>query len=587
MDASTFADDDISIYYTLGGNDQEALNPETSLSFLPSDPIAPASPGPLFPNLSVEKLLNLELDPPDHVVDVIEGSDTLIGYSYSDSNSAPGVRVQASLRVALTKTETTTIHLQYQTEMGIPVSDFTGFTTPCYAMFSIVDDWTYTPTTEHVLISSVADGGIVGNYQYITLTISGTREYPQAWNTNASVELIPAIPRYAKSYAISTGGSDVWDHLHYVATLSWTAYTSDSSEIEDLEMQFTLPRGMFFVFAGTHSGKDAGAKFARWETYEFHLLQLDKTTSAVVKDIYFTPPDDGADRSIIAKFKTDSPGLPKGFFCYGRYTHAHTFSIKATDIVAAYADFPGLYSAPSGNQITLDANGFLPTGYKYQIKIRIHGHGADRRKGAIYYATLGPNDASGSSDNYETRLYRVKELDYSEVLRYPNQTLLAIALNSTTTTGGQMPTVVANWDFAVKYWNGTAWVEGHTKNPAELATGICYNSLWGGGVGGPESDASKDANMAEKMDLSVWREFAIHCDDTTVTTGPLAGEPNYIFNGLYDSQRPFWDVLTEVCAVANARPYFDGSKISVYWEQDNEFRVWSHALSTTGSDSIN
>jgi len=589
MDASTFADDDISIFYTDGSNAQAALTTD-STSFLTADPIAPASSGPLFPALSVETLLNTELVAPDHIVDYVESGSVFVGYSHQENPDHP--LLTASLRVAVVKTDST-IYAYYKTDSGVAVGDFTGFTTPCYVALTVTDLGNYLTTTEWILVSNIVDGGVTGDYQYLTLTVSGTRELPQAWSIADLVYFSPAISRSEKTYTVTLSGTDVWDQYHYLADASWTAYTSTLSAIEDLEMQFVLPRGLYLAYGGSHSGHAAGAKLPRWETYAFHVLQLDASTSEVEKDILFTPPDDGSSLSIIAAYKTASPGMPRAFMTYGSYSHAHTFSIKATDIVAAYADFPALFTTPSGTQLALDGDGYLPTGHKYQIKLRIHGHGAEGRKGGMFYSTIGPNDPGGSTDNYETRLYRIKELDYGEVLRYPNQALLAIVMNSTPVSGGQMPVVVANYDYTVNYWDGTDWTEGHTKNPAQLATGFCYSSLWGAGIGGASDSEDEDVvtakqvAIAEAVDLVKFAAFAVFCADTAVTTDDLAGEPNYIYNGLLDSQRPFWDVLTEVCAVANGRPYFDGPKISVYWEEDQTtvIQVFNSATMKEGSFS--
>lgn len=567
MDASTFSDEDVSIYYSLGSNDQAALDPDTALSFLPSDPVAPASSGPLFPALSSETLLNAELEIPDHMVDVTETGSVLIGYSHS--NYTDSFSLRASLRVALTKTESSTIYLYYLNGFSDPYTDFTGHDTPCYLALTVGDFdefGGYLSDTEYILISSIVNGGVTGDYRYLTLTISGTREVPQAFDADSSAYIIPAVARYEKTYSMSASGSDVWDQHHYVPSSSWTAHTSGSSQIEDLELQIVLPQGLFFLYGGSHSGKGAGAKLPRWETYDFHILQKDPSSGVVLKDILFTPPDNGSSLGIIANYCTSSPGLPRGFFVYGSYPHAHTFSIKATDIVAAYADYPSLYSHPdSATQLTLDGNGYLPSGYTYQVKMRIHGHGARGRKGSMLYSTVSPSGASdNSTDVYGTRLYRVKELDYGEVLRYPDHALLAVVLNTTPTINGQMPVVIADVDFSHNYWNGSAWTQGHTKNPAHLATALCYDELMGGGVGDGDS-----VEVAKKVDLAKFTEFATFCSTAINDSGnPLHGEPNYLFNGIIDSQRPFWDALTEICAVANARPYFEGGTISVYWEED-------------------
>jgi len=617
MEASTIHEDDISIYYTEGTNTQLPINPEYSLSYLPDDPIAPAGTGPLFPDLGIEKLLNKELDIPNHMVTITSSTEKLVSYvpaqvavpnSYNDDDSMGAVTGLPFIEdvsayssdsssllwfsgylLETIDSESSDCLIKVFPEISGKTLD--ELTRPPYPIFIKIYIKTYDETvltsesTEYIFIHNLEIDDEDNNILKATFDISIGRPTPKRWevpeeNSHLPIDLnqviaIKAIAKYEVIYDYTPAQigdpQAKWEPAHYVPSNSWTTYTSDSQNIENLILQFVMPKGMYSQYSGSHSGKDAGVKFGRWESYELIVEQLNEYGNPIA-DVHFTPPDiTGSLTTIMGYYNSNAP-CPQAFYVAGSFPNAHEFSFTAIDIVRERTNYPELYTTDTGTYLNLDpVSGFLPKGFQYNFKVRIHGHGNYGRGPVIGFTTVDPNITGKSkvTDIYETRLYRVTEIDYDETLSYPNNVLLGVALNSTPTVSGQMPVIVADCEFKITYpmWDSQTekyqWVTKFSNNPAHIALAICYDNLWGAGI------ASKE-DFHKYIDLDSFREFADFCDRDHQfdITDPTSIDKNYTFNGIFDSRISVWDAITKVCLVANGSPYFENGKISVYWEDD-------------------
>ena len=566
---SEFDKDDISVYYTLGTADQEPINSLLSLSMLTDDTPAPASDGILFPSLTTETVVNQELESPDHLVSLTESGSVLVGYQASEEfiSTIPFMTLNANLA----STETTSFVVQYDTEVfGDLNTTILALSTPVYLRLALTElSYDYTDNHELVLISNIAHHSTSGTDELFTVTIS-ERLLPKAWATGATtIGYLVATPIYKTTYTIDAAGTDIWNANAYVPSDSWTIKMSTSSEIEDVELEFTHPQGLYFVYGGTHSGKSAGAKYSRWETYDYHLKQYDSTGTTVVADTLFTSPDDGQTTSYLEAMFANTQDMPRGFFSMGTYTSARSWSLKFTDIIRAKATYPSRYSTNS-THIALDSNGYLPKGYRYEISTRIHGHGNSNRDGVLGYYTFDPQGAveTNETDVYGTVLYRFKELNYDEVLSYPYTSLLAVAANATPTMNNSMPKVTAKVRAEILVGSEatkntpSAWTAQFSQNNAWIALTALYNGVWGGNVG-----AGVDADFAANIDMDSWLLFATHCD-SVIMSGALTGEANYTFNGTFDTKTTLLEAVNVIVSAANGVIVFNGSRLGVYFEQD-------------------
>lgn len=103
-------------------------------------------------------------------------------------------------------------------------------------------------------------------------------------------------------------------------------------------------------------------------------------------------------------------------------------------------------------------------------------------------------------------------------------------------------------------WNGTAWVEAATSNPASLFRYVLESGA------NPQrvlpEDVSSKINLAQ---LQYWHNF---CNQTR--TDPETGATyKYEFNGIIASQRSVLEILRDICAAGKASPALQDGKWTV------------------------
>lgn len=103
-------------------------------------------------------------------------------------------------------------------------------------------------------------------------------------------------------------------------------------------------------------------------------------------------------------------------------------------------------------------------------------------------------------------------------------------------------------------WNGTAWVEAATSNPASLFRYVLESAA------NPQrvlpGDVSSKINLAQ---LQYWHDF---CNQTR--TDPETGATyKYEFNGIIASQRSVLEILRDICAAGKASPALQDGKWTV------------------------
>ena len=92
-------------------------------------------------------------------------------------------------------------------------------------------------------------------------------------------------------------------------------------------------------------------------------------------------------------------------------------------------------------------------------------------------------------------------------------------------------------------WNGAAWVERHTVNPASLYRYVLQHP----GRRYPIADSG--------IDLDTLQDFHDFCEGL-----------DYEFSAIIDYEISLWDLLREICSVARATPRRENGKWSVVWD---------------------
>lgn len=134
--------------------------------------------------------------------------------------------------------------------------------------------------------------------------------------------------------------------------------------------------------------------------------------------------------------------------------------------------------------------------------------------------------------------------DYNEIINdkvaYRNTALLALKIKLTDQLSSLPNVTYINHGRVIKYWDGSAWKDGPSSNPAWIAYDMITNGRFGADV-----DPSR-------IDIDRWKEWGDYCDDVNLT-----------FNGVLDVGQTFWDALQIVLRAGHARLLRVGTRYSV------------------------
>lgn len=158
-------------------------------------------------------------------------------------------------------------------------------------------------------------------------------------------------------------------------------------------------------------------------------------------------------------------------------------------------------------------------------------------------------------------------------LAYPGVALLALVVSQSTAIGTQNPTFVTRVDgFLVRVWNETdgfseplwdaptsgPWATySHPpgRNNAWIAAEFATNKRWG--LGAVFSD--------DKIDWPAFHRWAIYCDQDPNPGDPW-GEAQFCYDAVWDSPKPAWERLLEICSAGHAAPIYKNGKLSVVYQ---------------------
>lgn len=159
------------------------------------------------------------------------------------------------------------------------------------------------------------------------------------------------------------------------------------------------------------------------------------------------------------------------------------------------------------------------------------------------------------------------------LLAYPGVALLSLDLTQSTAIGTQNPTIITRcdgvlvrlWDeaegFSEPLWDAptsgafATYTYPPGRNPAWLAAEFATNKRWG--LGAVFSDA--------KIDWPAFRRWAIYCDQDPNPEDPW-GEAQFTFDAVWDSPKPAWERLLEICSAGHAAPIYQNGMLSVVYQ---------------------
>ena len=126
-------------------------------------------------------------------------------------------------------------------------------------------------------------------------------------------------------------------------------------------------------------------------------------------------------------------------------------------------------------------------------------------------------------------------------LNFPkNLAVTAIDIRASEQLSGYVDNLNGIVESEAKDWNGSAWANAYTRNPASMFRLAL------------QSPARRVPTPDNEIDLEELEDFHDFC----VARG-------YKFDFIQDTRRSIWEILTDICAVARASPIWTGDKWSV------------------------
>ena len=129
--------------------------------------------------------------------------------------------------------------------------------------------------------------------------------------------------------------------------------------------------------------------------------------------------------------------------------------------------------------------------------------------------------------------------------KYSKIAKTALTIQATDQLSNQMDGVNAIVQTWCLNWNGTAWIEAATNNPASLFRYVLQSPA--------NPQRILDADVNTKIDLAQLQYWHTFCNQTR--TDPQTGETyKFEFNDIIASQRSVLDILRDICAAGKASP---------------------------------
>ena len=549
MDASTFDDDDRSVYYTLGTATQLPLSTTSSELYPTDETPAPASDGILFPNIVSEDISNQEIPLPHHTFK--ESTTTVQRWVPDEAIDVKG-EITDDLAANETKVLPITVYTWHPNDFpakGIAEIVHSIDRTETYSALVYYESGSVT-----TIIDNVAEGTISIQIHDGTNRAFFSGDKIAFYETAHQTEDTITIP--GSLYYDEDG-----DWLREVQEKQSSYITEDVSltEIDDIIIQVVFPQGLYGM-------TDNGHRRSCFVGFDFEVTAIiGGTTYTANYDLSEVAYDQLSDTE---KKYTIKDKIKTSIFV----------EFNVTDILKE--------STTTGDKASmLDADGYLVDGtYTIGIRAGIAGY-QDQLK-------LFEPDHDGHTLYNKVQLTKVRGVKYKTVLNYPYISLLGLVLNATPVLNNRLPKQVV--EVKGNYYvhktgedetKVSEWTREFSENPAYLAINMLYDSLWGGAVGGVEGDTTaekltKDTNFAQLVDIPEFLELADYCDELVTIEVGESDVPRFTFNGLFDTKMGLWEALSIVLKAANATPLYNGKQITIYYEKEETSSV-SQIFSST------
>jgi hypothetical protein len=141
----------------------------------------------------------------------------------------------------------------------------------------------------------------------------------------------------------------------------------------------------------------------------------------------------------------------------------------------------------------------------------------------------------------------------------------AVVVQSTSKVNGTIEGVNALVTTIAKDWDGTAWVERTTNNPASLFRYVLQHTANAFPV------ADSDINLTA---LQKWHSFCNNLNPVTnLPITPVTGKPKLYYNNVINSTQNLMELLKDICAAGMASPTFVNGQWSVVVDEARPYTV--------------
>ncbi len=631
LKVSDFDDMDISVFYTKGTEDQSYLygivdgtdseNETYRFNGLDNDPLDTGEP--LIEGLVTETLLNTPLEQPEHL-----NTDDILGVGYKHywpeafesklvfqgvCDSAGTLLTGDSVNISAGSPSypPPNFYIKVQSftlvEMPVPGEDVMGgnitkgydgtFDTSLpissgFFIFNVTEMSEDTINTFAPQLTLHFTSYTVINTNEIILTV----DYLST-NKNTLEPGYQCTLAKEKEYTIKSSESKLTPFEIDYTTERWLTHTTTLVDVDRFVIELLAPKGLGCM----EINKEKIRKMHVWLSFAYDITNTTTGENAQLTAynhrIFNTATTD-------VLYPDNTPVL--GVIEYD--TRPLFYAISSNDILE-HAYCTGVLKTSfetAGNK--------LPAG-TYVIKMMILNHGSANYTenvigGALdgknfrTYSRVLPDDeqdfVAGNAGSFNWReeqlindlhVYRIKEYNSKETPDYSYVTNLGLVINATETFNNRLPQISAICKNYVRtctnftdYLLETSWTRAYSTNPAYIVLDLLYDSYYGVGIGGKDSDANKWANFLSYVELESFTDFAQYCDEPISL--PLLDVPDdtedfiyedsewkpkrYVCHAVLDTTSSAIDWINKILGTFDALVIFKGRKFTLIAEQEIE-----------------
>lgn len=255
---------------------------------------------------------------------------------------------------------------------------------------------------------------------------------------------------------------------------------------------------------------------------------------------------------------------------------------------------PGIYHQADNSKLETHS-----IGVKIEIKETVSGSYQTLFDGVIKdnkssttkrtFRTIGSSITITDGDNYDIRVSKTTEdktgVRFGDVLQfnslsevltddfiYPGLSLVGMNALATDQLSGSLNFSCIAEGLICRVWDGDAWVNEYTNNPAWVLYNVLSIPIMSGETEGNFVVDRYDGIDPSQLDTAAFYELALYCDELIPISedDPSTLEKRFKFNGGFDSSSSVWESALVVCKMCRSALVFNGTTISVITDKPTE-----------------